>query len=94
VSLATVLSPTKTVKIFDSIVGSDIYLAQLLTAKNDTLQGVNFVHLGLVYSSNCTIAVDEEQYENFLLISINILFGQILLLCIIDRFGRKFPICK
>ncbi|XP_068911449.1 uncharacterized protein [Tenebrio molitor] len=74
------------------IVGSDIYLAQLLTAKNDTLQGVNFVHLGLVYSSNCTIAVDEEQYENFLLISINILFGQILLLCIIDRFGRKFPI--
>ncbi|XP_063906166.1 uncharacterized protein LOC135124873 [Zophobas morio] len=72
--------------------GTTIFLSQLLTNANQTITGVSFIHLNLVTEKNCTTSLEETQLEYFLLISINILLAQIILVCIIDKFGRKFPI--
>ncbi|XP_008198721.2 uncharacterized protein LOC103314424 [Tribolium castaneum] len=89
--VALVIAVTKLPTLF-GLPGTIIYLAQIVDGKTGTVTGGNLIHLSLIFHGNCSVSLVEHEYENFLLISINILLGQIMLLCIIDRFGRKFPI--
>ncbi|XP_044262998.1 probable polyol transporter 4 [Tribolium madens] len=91
IKVALVITITKLPTLF-GLPGTIIYLAQIVDRKMETVTGGNFIHLNLIFHGNCSVSLVEREYENFLLISINMLFGQIMLLCIIDRFGRKFPI--
>lgn len=82
--------------LFTRTPGMSIFLARHLTDPDKAMvTGADFLYVvDINQSKNCTITIKPELYGNFLLLSINILFTQFLLMWIIDRIGRKIPICK
>lgn len=61
--------------------------------KDCILTGINVIHLEIDrINKGCSLSMFAYPYRDFFLIAINIIIGQLLLMIITDKCGRRIPI--
>lgn len=59
------------------------------------LTGIDVSHLEVSHGVNkCSLSATDTLYRDFLMIGFNIFIGQLVLLCVIEKFGRRIPISE